>query len=243
MKSFNGVVILLFSCCAFARPQSAARSWKFDFGPGRTPAGYIAVLPETMFTPGSGYGFDFGSRVRGVERGGPDALRDGYCTSDHPFFFSVKLPEGNYNITVTLGDREGSSFTTIKAECRRLMVEKLVTQKGQFVTRTFTVHVRDSINHSTGIPVQLKPREYAFLHWDDKLTLEFSNAEPKLCALEITPAGHPLTVFLAGNSTVVDQADEPWAAWGQMIPCFFFAGKDRCGQLCRIRRNAKGLCE
>jgi lysophospholipase L1-like esterase len=33
------------------------------------------------------------------------------------------------------------------------------------------------------------------------------------------------TVFLAGNSTVVDQAHEPWAAWGQMIPAFFQPGK------------------
>jgi lysophospholipase L1-like esterase len=33
------------------------------------------------------------------------------------------------------------------------------------------------------------------------------------------------TVFLAGNSTVVDQAEEPWAAWGQMIPVFFQPAK------------------
>jgi lysophospholipase L1-like esterase len=29
------------------------------------------------------------------------------------------------------------------------------------------------------------------------------------------------TIFLAGNSTVVDQDKEPWASWGQMIPSFF----------------------
>lgn len=28
-------------------------------------------------------------------------------------------------------------------------------------------------------------------------------------------------MFLAGNSTVVDQAEEPYAAWGQIIPAFF----------------------
>jgi lysophospholipase L1-like esterase len=42
-----------------------------------------------------------------------------------------------------------------------------------------------------------------------------------VCALEITPATNTTTLFLAGNSTVVDQAEEPWAAWGQMIPAFF----------------------
>ena len=29
------------------------------------------------------------------------------------------------------------------------------------------------------------------------------------------------TVFLCGNSTVVDQEDEPWASWGQMITRWF----------------------
>ena len=32
--------------------------------------------------------------------------------------------------------------------------------------------------------------------------------------------------FLCGNSTVVDQDNEPWASWGQMIPHFF--GTDVC---------------
>ena len=206
------------------------RSWKFDLVPGRSLPGYLPVLPSTVYTPQLGYGFDFGSKVIGSV----------------PFYFSVKLPEGNYNVTVTLGDKKEASVTTIKAECRRLMVEKCTTAPGKFTTLTFTVHVRDSIIHepvapyhdsahagpspvgrtfSPGTPVRLKGREYAFLHWDDKLTLEFSNAAPKVCAIEIEPAGAVPTVFLAGNSTVVDQAEEPWAAWGQMIPVFFQPAK------------------
>jgi lysophospholipase L1-like esterase len=31
-------------------------------------------------------------------------------------------------------------------------------------------------------------------------------------------------VYLAGDSTVVDQTDEPWTAWGQMLPRFFKPG-------------------
>lgn len=245
---------LLISASVFAdtRPPhpAAVRSWKFDFGPGHALHGYLPVLSTTFYTPENGYGFDFGSMVTDVKRGGPDALRDGYCTSDHPFYFSVRLPEGNYNVTVTLGDAEGTSVTTIKAECRRLMVEKVTTAKGEFTSRTFTVHIRDSIigqpvtpypapipasgspdpahpgsetrpPPAPGTPVRLKPREYAFLHWDDKLTLEFSNTAPKISAIVIEPAENIPTVFLAGNSTVVDQAEEPWAAWGQMIPAFF----------------------
>ncbi|HEY7160732.1 MAG TPA: rhamnogalacturonan acetylesterase, partial [Acidobacteriota bacterium] len=134
---------------------------------------------------------------------------------------------GNYNVTVELGDKHGSSTTTIKAECRRLMVEKVETKKGVYKTVSFTVHIRDSIirTASGNSIVRLKPRERVYLHWDDKLTLEFNNAAPKVCAIQISRVENIPTIFLAGNSTVVDQAYEPWAAWGQMIPCFFLPGK------------------
>jgi lysophospholipase L1-like esterase len=105
------------------------------------------------------------------------------------------------------------------------MVEKAETGNGKFTTQEFTVHVKDTIIRSTNNQVRIKPREATYLHWDDKLTLEFNNTAPKVCAVEITPAKNVTTVFLAGNSTVVDQANEPWAAWGQMIPAFFKPGK------------------
>jgi lysophospholipase L1-like esterase len=57
------------------------------------------------------------------------------------------------------------------------------------------------------------------------LTLEFNDSLPKVGAVEITPNKKATTVFLAGNSTVVDQDREPWAAWGQMIPRFFEPGQ------------------
>jgi lysophospholipase L1-like esterase len=72
--------------------------------------------------------------------------------------------------------------------------------------------------------IKLKSREYAYRHWDNLLTLEFNDSLPKVCAVEITPNQKAATVFLAGNSTVVDQDREPWAAWGQMIPRFFEPG-------------------
>jgi len=205
----------------------AQHSFKFDFGSGAVQQGYTQVLPETSYSPERGYGFEFSSALASVAGKGKDALKSDYITSDKPFYFSVKLPEGNYTIKVLLGDENGTTATTIKAECRRLMVEKIVTAKGKFTTASFTVHVRDSIIRKPDGEqlVRLKPRERNYLHWDDKLTLEFNNTAPKVCAVEITKADNVPTVFLAGNSTVVDQAEEPWAAWGQMIPAFFRPGK------------------
>lgn len=59
------------------------------------------------------------------------------------------------------------------------------------------------------------------MNWDDKLTFEFNGDAPCLASLKIEPINDVVTVFLAGNSTVVDQDNEPWASWGQMIPRFF----------------------
>jgi hypothetical protein len=201
--------------------SSNAQNFKFDFGSGKVQPGYTQVLPDTKYTPEQGYGFEFSTGLVSKAYNDKDALKDDYITSDKPFYFSVKLPEGNYNVKVILGDRQGSSVTTIKAECRRLMVEKTVTPKGKFGAVEFTVHVKDSVIRTTNSKVRLKPREVTYLHWDDKLTLEFNNSAPKICAVEISKADAIPTIFLAGNSTVVDQAEEPWAAWGQMIPAFF----------------------
>ncbi len=198
---------------------------KFDFGSGKVQQGYTQVMPDAKYSPETGYGFEFSSNLTSKNITGNDALKDDYITSDKPFYFSVKLPEGNYNVKVILGDKNGTSTTTIKAECRRLMVEKTETAKGKFATEEFTVHVKDSIIRPSGTKVRLKSREVDYLHWDDKLTLEFNNTAPKICSVEISKVDGIPTVFLAGNSTVVDQDREPWAAWGQMIPVFFQPGK------------------
>ncbi|MBC8085211.1 MAG: rhamnogalacturonan acetylesterase [Hymenobacter sp.] len=203
--------------------QSARTSYKFDFGTGGAAPGYEQVVPATPYTPAKGYGFDFGTTVAAVDRGGKDALRGDFVTSSQPFYFSVDLPEGNYNVTVTLGDPKQPSSTMLKAESRRLLLEKTTTAPGRFVTETFTVNLKTP-RIAGGPTVGLKPREVGKLDWDDKLTLEFNGAATCLSALEIAPAPAAVTVFLAGNSTVVNQDDEPWAAWGQMLPRFFRPG-------------------
>ncbi len=59
------------------------------------------------------------------------------------------------------------------------------------------------------------------LDWDEKLTLEFSDAHPALCTVEITNEEKPLTVYLVGDSTMTDQMMEPWGAWGMQFPRWF----------------------
>jgi len=218
-----GVLAIGFLGASLALGAPAKTEFRFDFGPGKVAPGYIQILPATVYTSELGYGFEGNSKITAVDRGGDDPLGSDYCTSEEPFFFSVDLPEGNYNVTVTLGDQNEATTMTDKAESRRLMLEKVETSPGEFATRTFTVNVRNS-RIRPGTEVRLKGREKGVLHWDDRLTLEFSNRHPCVCALEITKVDDAITVYVAGDSTVTDQTREPWAAWGQMLPRFFKPG-------------------
>jgi lysophospholipase L1-like esterase len=204
---------------------SASKGQNFSFGPGPAPAGYTEVLPATLYTASLGYGFEPGAEITAVDRGGPDLLHRHFCTSDHPFFFSVTLPEGNYEVTIVLGDAEKESTATVKAELRRLEIEELHTAAGHFATRSFVVNVRTPRYGFDGT-VQLKPREKTgeFWDWDGKLTLEFNGEHPRVCAVSVAPAGEVPTLYLAGDSTVCDQPYEPFSSWGQMLPRFFGDG-------------------
>ncbi|MDB6174169.1 MAG: rhamnogalacturonan acetylesterase [Chthoniobacteraceae bacterium] len=189
----------------------------FTFGTNAARAGSTVVPANMIYSSELGYGFEAGPPVMEL---------DDSVSSHQPFFFSVQLPEGNYNVTVTLGNKTSESTTTVKAETRRLLLEEVHTGKGQFETRTFTVNVRTPAIPAGGA-VKINGRETGpplVLHWDDKLTLEFNNAQPSLAAVEIRKNDDAITVYLAGDSTVTDQVAEPWNGWGQMLPRFFKPG-------------------
>ena len=191
----------------------------FDFGNGPKSIKWSQVDANTFYSRERGYGFEASTAITATHRtnGGP---ADDFCTSEKPFFFSVDLPEGNYRVTLTLGDHEGVSHTVVKVESRRLVIEPVDTTKGEIKTATFLVNIRNALLPGGG-KVRLKPREIGALHWDDRLTLEFNGSRPCIAALDLVKVEDAITVFLAGDSTVTDQQIEPWAAWGQMLPAFF----------------------
>lgn len=198
--------------------------FKFDFGGNRVEKGFIPITSTSKFDKKSGYGFMDISGLKSVDNGG-NALSGDFITSDKPFYFSVAIPEGNYNITLNLGDTKGSSETTVRVENRRLMLNNIKTKQGEVVKKTITIHVKDSIirnqkGENIGI-VKLKPRERKYLHWDNLLTIEFNDKAPKVCSVIIQPNKTAKTIYLTGDSTVVDAQYEPWASWGQMLPYFF----------------------
>lgn len=144
------------------------------------------------------------------------------------FCLHVPVQDGNYRVTVTLGSDKRAASTTVRAESRRLMLENVATSRRQKRTFTFVVNKRDTLirdNEGNVIDrVRIKPRERAKLNWDGLLSLEVNGDAPACRAIDIAPADSVTTLWLCGNSTVVDQDFEPWASWGQMLPRWFGEG-------------------
>lgn len=161
---------------------------------------------QPVYSATSGYGYDI-----------TDAPT---AKSVAPFYFSVDVPDGNYRVTVTLGSKKRAAETTVRAESRRMMVEKCVTKKGKFATFSFVVNKRTP-DIDEKMKVRIKPGEVGSMTWDEKLTLEFNGASPAVKQISIERDTTATTLFLCGNSTVVDQGKEPWASWGQMVPRWF----------------------
>ena len=220
VRWFSAIAVVTGLTATVLRGAEPALPLRFDFGATQAVAGYTQVASDTAYSEDRGFGFEPGGEIRSVQRAGSDPVKSDFCTSDKPFGFSVKLPEGNYRVTVVLGDTEGESDTSIRAETRRLMLKDVRTSGGAFKSCKFAVNVRNSRIGDKG-SVKLNDREKLALHWDDKLTLGFSGGRPCVCSVEIAAAPDAVTVYIAGDSTVTDQLKEPWAGWGQMLPCFF----------------------
>lgn len=184
----------------------------FYFGNALKNAKGIPINNALNYNANTGYGFDMNSASNAT-------INSNTFSAVKPTYFSVKLPEGNYQIEVVMGSSEKQTNVTIKAESRRLMTGQLLIQKGKPVTRIFNVNVRTPKIDETQ-NVSLKDREKDILNWDDKLTLEFLG-DVSIQSIKITPKDNLTVVYLAGDSTVTDQDVEPWASWGQFITNYF----------------------
>ena len=209
-------LVFLTALPAFAATPKT--NFKFSFGSASPAGGVTQILPTTAYTKELGYGFESGTV--------PVAVGDHALGASAPFYFSVAEPEGNYKVTVTFGSDQAPSDNTVKAELRRLMLEKIHTDAGQSVTRSFIVNVR--LPQYPGGVVRLKaPRETTneARAWDDKLTLEFNrdDAGSAVQSVAIEKVDVP-TLYILGDSTVCDQSGEGFNSWGQMLTRWFGTG-------------------
>ena len=213
----------LFCSClpGVCRGQAVTPVLKFDFGDGPSRPGYTGVLPSSAYQEALGYGYERGALVAFGDNGKT-------TTSDRPFIFSARVPEGNYNVRLSFGDSSTATTTTIKAESGRLMLEQVA---GEVVERSFTTNVRTP--KLAKLPTNATGREEVSLDqfdrgntrdWDDKLNIEIVSPHAALRSIEITAAPSAPTVFLAGDSTVTDRDGGGDVSWGEFLPRFLKPG-------------------
>ncbi|MHA7962593.1 rhamnogalacturonan acetylesterase [Paenibacillus sp. CAU 1782] len=176
------------------------KTYEFDFGIGESPASpFIQILPESVYSQETGYGFLPGGCIGSRIRSGGDRLRSAFCIPMEAAF-RVDLPNGCYTLTAIIGDELAPTVTTIQFGKRSTVLSRASTIAGQYSTYSFTVKVKE-----------------------EHLKLAFSGITPRINYLRIQPAPSAMTVFLAGDSTVTDQETFPYAGWGQMLPLYFKA--------------------
>lgn len=214
--------LLSFLFALVTSAATIAADLRFSFGSAPTTG--TAVAPNATFTPARGYGFEPGADLTATPNG---------IESTQPFYFSAAVPtEGNYRVTVTFPP---GTDATVKAELRRLVVERVVVPAGTAaVTRTFLVNTRTPVivarpaaatapAIAAGVVKLKAPRESVqeAWAWDNLLTLEFTGPHPAVSAIALAPAPATPTIFLLGDSTVCDQSKEPYNSWGQMLTNWF----------------------
>ncbi|OXS61744.1 GDSL family lipase [Cohnella sp. CIP 111063] len=174
----------------------ACTGWKFDFGVGEAESGWIKTTEDCRYTEERGYGFAGDGAVTARDRGEPGRpWRDLIIPAEAAF--RVDLPDGNYTVTLGMGDWTLPACTTLKAAPGRLLLLRRRVPSGQFARETVGVRVRGG-----------------------RLELKFSGPAPRINWLEIAAAPDAIALHLVGDSTVADQPDDgyPYAGWGQMLP-------------------------
>lgn len=190
---------------------------EFSFGKAYSDRSTVIQTAEPYEENGQ-YGFEYGTEKH------VSISKDSHTLfSKQPFYFSVDVPEGNYKVTVGYQGLRDSTFkSTVRSESRRLQLEKVEIRQHKTVEKSFIVNRKDARIREGEYVSLKKPRELEKLDWDDKLTLEFQHTN-NISYIRVEQVNDVPTIFLAGNSTVVNQEHEPWASWGQMIPRFFDA--------------------
>ncbi|WP_336212289.1 rhamnogalacturonan acetylesterase [Nonomuraea sp. LPB2021202275-12-8] len=124
-----------------------------------------------------------------------------------PIIHTFDVAPGHYDVCVVIG----GATTQVLAEARRLMATAPPGDRP--ARRAFTVNVRTPESQQNG--------------WEGDgcpgLTLTFTGPAPEVSAIDlIRTRGRAL--FLAGDSTVTDQARAPFTGWGQRLPRHFRRG-------------------
>ena len=166
---------------------------KFDLGGKGAASGYIGVSASDAYDLKKGYGFNSTAYTENTDGPGSGALSDAVRFKGSNGHFKVDLPKGVYKITVSTGKVDSA---TITAEG----VYQLFFLQG---TDAFTIPVTDG---------QLN------IHTTSGTGSVFSISAIEIELVSTDTTTKP-TIWLAGDSTVVDYRDDslPQRGWGSYL--------------------------
>lgn len=185
--------------------QAAPKKYQFDFGEGPVEKGFTGVSATTRYNEKMGYGFNTPENMRNVAAAGTgvasDAVQFLAFGTKSENTFNVDLPNGLYEVTVTLGD-------TARASVAAEGVFQLINMTGNAATDTFQIPITDN--------------QLNLLVTEGKVGTNFTLSAIEIKKLSKHSVMKP-TIYIGGDSTVCNYyplANSLQAGWGQLLPEF-----------------------
>jgi len=206
----------------------APNVYQFDFGAGPIEPGYIGVRAADAYDPARGYGFATPEHMRDVPAAGVGAASDAvqflqYGTKS-PNTFNADLPNGLYEVTVTLGN-------TFRASVAAEGVYQIINMTGNNAVDSFQIPITDG--------------QLNLLVTEGRAGTPFTLSALKIRRLSEEPVTNR-TIYIGGDSTVANYyplETSMQAGWGQLLGEFVGKGHFQIrnmasgGQIARGFRN------
>ncbi|NLL07265.1 MAG: carbohydrate-binding protein [Clostridiaceae bacterium] len=183
--------------------KAATTDYKFDFGGSSVQWGYIGVSASTAYNKSLGYGFNTPSNMRNVNASGSGVASDAvqfltYGTKSTNTF-NVDLPNGLYEVKVTLGNTTRSS---VAAEG----VLQIINMTGNCAVDKFQIPITDG--------------QLNILVTEGKEGAAFTLSALEIKKLSDNPVTNR-TIWIGGDSTAcnyypLDTSEQ--CGWGQLLP-------------------------
>jgi fibronectin type 3 domain-containing protein len=120
-----------------------AATYKYDFGTGSSnlAGGYTRVTEATVYSAG-GFGWVDATGLESRDRSGPDDLnRDFVMSSSAARTFKVDLPNGNYSVSITMGDNDFAHDNMMVKANGITVLPDVDTAAAAFAVNTFNVTI------------------------------------------------------------------------------------------------------
>lgn len=204
LKALSPIIIVATMLCSLqgSTTKAATTDYKFNFGASSAQSGYIGVTASTAYNSSKGYGFNTPQNMKDVTAAGTGIASHAvqFLTSGTKSTntFNVDLPNGLYEVSVTLGNTSRSS---VVAEG----VYQLINMTGNNAKDKFQIPITDG--------------QLNLLVSAGKEGTAFTLSSLEIKKLSDNPVTNR-TIYIGGDSTVCNYYPldtSVQGGWGQML--------------------------